>query len=155
VLLAEFVIRPAVERDSHAIRALIHRVQINPMGLDWRRFILAIGPDNVMAGCGQIKPHTDNSLELASIAVHPDFRGQGVARKIISFLLELEPGRPLFLMCRARLESFYVKFGFRVASFSELPRYFRRIKRLENIINRRSPADDRLLVMVLDGGSTG
>jgi len=153
--MAEFVIRPAGKRDAQAIRSLIHQVQINPMGLDWRRFILAVGPNNEMIGCGQIKLHKDNSLELASIAVRPDFRGRGVAQKIISVLIEHEIRRPLFLMCRARLESFYEKFGFRTASSSELPRYFRRIKRLEHIINQHVATDERLLVMVLDGGSTG
>ena len=107
-----FSIRTAGKDDFPAIRALIHAVQINPIGLDWHRFLIAVTPENEMIGCGQIKPHTDGSRELASIAVQEQARGQGVARAIIEELLVREPTRPLYLMCRTRLGSLYAKFGF-------------------------------------------
>ena len=37
-------------------------------------------------GCAQIKPHRDGSRELASLVVHPDYRGQGIARRMIQYL---------------------------------------------------------------------
>ena len=150
--MVDISIRPAVQADFPAIRSLIHAVRINPVGLDWRRFTLAVGPDGGMIGCGQIKPHGDGSLELASIAVGQEFRGQGAARSIIVHLLAQETRRPLFLTCRARLGPLYAKFGFRPAAASELTPYFRRLKRLASWLNRSTGPGDGLLIMILKGG---
>jgi N-acetylglutamate synthase-like GNAT family acetyltransferase len=144
------MVRSATQDDFLAIRSLIHAVQINPIGLDWRRFLVAITPQGVLLGCGQIKPHSDASKELASIAVQEKERGKGVARLIISTLIEREPERPLYLMCRARLNSFYHNFGFRAIHLEDMPPYFKRICRAERIFNLASRAEDRLLVMRLD-----
>jgi GNAT superfamily N-acetyltransferase len=87
---------------------------------------------------------------MASIAVQEQVRGQGVARAVIEALLTLEPERPLYLMCRARLKLFYVKFRFHSIGLEEMPPYFRRISRAERIFNSKAQLDDRLLVMSLD-----
>ena len=139
----------ATRKDFPAIRGLILKVHINPMSLDWRRFLVAITPENELLGCGQIKPHFDGSRELASIAVQEKARGQGVARAIIQGLLARESTRPLFLTCRARLESFYVKYGFIKIGITEMPPYFQRISRAEGLINSKAQPDDRLAVMRL------
>ena len=39
---SEVILRPATAADFPAIRALIRRVRINPYGLDWRRFLVAV-----------------------------------------------------------------------------------------------------------------
>ena len=148
--LAELLIRPAARDDFPAIRSLIHNVQINPTGLDWRRFLVAISPEGNLLGCGQIKSHVDGSRELASIAVQEQLRGKGVARTIIEALLAREPERPLYLMCRARLRTLYNKFGFRAIGLDEMPPYFLRISRVERIFNSKAQPDDRLLVMKLE-----
>jgi ribosomal protein S18 acetylase RimI-like enzyme len=74
-------------------------------------------------GCGQIKPHSDGSRELASIAVQVQARGQGLARAVIVELLAREKTRPIYLMCRARLVPLYVIFGFHVIKLDEMPVY--------------------------------
>ena len=148
--MADFIVRPANKEEFPAIRALIHAVQINPTGLAWRRFLVAVTGTGELIGCGQIKPHSDGSRELASIAVQTQFRGQGAARAIIEALLERETRRPLYLMCRAGLGPLYTKFGFRPATIEEMPPYFQRIYRLANLFSRRESAEDRLLVMRLD-----
>lgn len=148
--LAEFTVRPATREDSRAIRLLIHIVRINPTGLNWRRFLLAVTPQNKLLGCGQIKPHADGSREMASLAVKEQARGQGVARTIIEALLANEPERPLYLMCRDRLKPLYVKFGFLAIGLKEMPPYFQRISRTERILNSKAQTDDRLTVMRLD-----
>jgi len=148
--LAEFTVRPASREDFPTIRSLIHAVQINPIGLDWRRFLVAVAPQGNLLGCGQIKPHADGSREMASIAVQEQARNQGVARAVIEALLALEPERPLYLMCRARLKLFYVKFRFHSIELEEMPPFFRRISRAERIFNSKAQLDDRLLVMSLD-----
>ena len=147
--MVEFSIRPAKQEDYSSIRDLIHAVHINPTGLDWRRFLVAMSPGNELIGCGQIKPHGDGSRELASIAVKQQARGQGVARTVIEELLVREPTRPLYLMCRARLESFYVRFGFQTIGREEMPHYFQQISRAEHIFNVKAQPMDRLLVMRL------
>jgi N-acetylglutamate synthase-like GNAT family acetyltransferase len=149
--MVNFVVRSATRQEFSDIRALIHEVRINPTGLDWRRFLVAVSPDNTLLGCGQIKPHLDGSRELASIAVTEHVRGQGVARAIIQGLLTREITRPLYLMCRARLEPLYVKFGFRAIDQDEMPGYFQRISRAEWIFNSKAQAEDRLMVMRLEG----
>ena len=145
--MADLIFRPATREDFPAIRELIHTVGINPTGLDWRRFLLAVTGTGVLVGCGQIKPHKDGSRELASIAVREEYRGRGVARALILRLLEGQP-RPLYLMCRARLGSFYNQYGFRAIGQNEMPPYFRRISRLVKLFNHGG--DDGLLVMRLD-----
>ena len=146
---APFLLRPAVEADSRPIQLLIRQSGINPIGLDWRRFTLAVDAHNAMIGCVQIKSHSDGTHELASLAVVPEWRGRGVARVLIETLLQREP-RPLYLTCRAGLGPFYQRFGFRSLSASELPPYFRRIRRLANVLIAMRFFEEDLLVMVCE-----
>lgn len=145
-----FTLRPAAQADDQAIRDLVHIGQINPTGLDWRRFLVAETGQGQVIGCGQVKPHRDGSCELASIVVHPGWRGQGVARAIIERLTG-EQDRELYLMCRSPLGPFYAKFGFRALEVAEMPPYFRRILRLAGLINALSNQRTSLLVMKRDG----
>lgn len=147
--LVDYLVRTATSEDFPAIRALILDVHINPFGLNWRHFLVAVTSTDGLIGCGQIKYHFDRSRELASIAVHEKARGQGVARAIIQELLVRETIRPLFLMCRARLELLYAKFGFAPISLMEMPPYFRCMGRMERIINSKARSEDRLSVMKL------
>jgi amino-acid N-acetyltransferase len=141
-----FRLRPATAHDAVSIRALVRRGKINPASLDWRRFVVAVTPEEEVIGCGQIKPHRDGSLELASIVVDPVWRQRGVARAVILQLLADHPGE-LFLMCRSRLGPFYEKFGFHPIQAAEMPPYFRRISRLFNIFAKLGGERDGLLVM--------
>ena len=147
--LAEYLLRPATEKDIPFIKGLIHEVRINPTGLDWRRFIVAETISGKFAGCGQIKPHPDGSLELASIAVVPSERKKGLASKIIRSLLN-EASRPIYLTCRGQLGPFYQKFGFRIAGEDELPGYFRRIRRLADVVKAFQIIHDTMLIMILE-----
>jgi N-acetylglutamate synthase-like GNAT family acetyltransferase len=124
-----FHLRSAVEGDFPDIRNLIRLTGINPLGLDWRRFLVAETDGGRFIGCGQLKPHGDGSVELASIAVEEEYRGRGVARAVIERLLAYSP-RPLYLMCRVDLEPLYRKFGFRPIEPADMPPYFRRIRRI-------------------------
>jgi N-acetylglutamate synthase-like GNAT family acetyltransferase len=147
--MVDFLVRNATSQDYPAIRALIHAVHINPTGLDWRHFLVSVTPENELLGCGQIKIHFDGSCELASIAVQEQARGRGIARAIIQELMVREKRRPIYLMCRNRLESLYVKFGFQAIGLDEMPLYFRRISRAVRIINPKARPEDRLLIMRL------
>ena len=146
--MTEFVLRPARAQEFSAISRLIKQVRINPTGLDWRRFVVAVDGDGTLLGCGQLKPHRGGIVELASIAVVPAQRQRGIARLIIENLLVLAP-RPLYLTCRSRLGPFYMKWGFRSLEFSEMPAYYRRLAKVMSIVGNLFLPDERLLVMVL------
>jgi N-acetylglutamate synthase-like GNAT family acetyltransferase len=146
--MTNFSLRPARESETRQIKDLIHLVGINPMGLDWKRFIVAVNDREEILGIGQLKPHSAEVLELASIAVYPKHRGKGVARAIIEFLLKDSP-RPLYLTCLSTLEPLYQKFGFQTISYGEMPRYFQRISKLANVFFTFANKDESLLVMKL------
>jgi N-acetylglutamate synthase-like GNAT family acetyltransferase len=141
-------IRPARETEAAHIRDLIHLVGINPMGLDWKRFVVAVNDRDEMLGCGQLKPHGQEVLELASIAVYPEHQGKGIARAIVEHLLRDSP-RPLYLMCQSSLGPFYEKFGFRGISYEAMPRYFQRISKVAGLVTTLAQREERLLIMKL------
>lgn len=124
-----YTLRPAQPQDDAAIRQMVNRARLNPFSLNWQRFIVAESAQGQVIGCGQIKLHGDGSRELASLAVAPDWQLRGVARAIITHLVENHP-KPIYLMCRSSLGLFYVKFGFRVIEEAGMPPYFRRISRI-------------------------
>ncbi|HRQ42692.1 MAG TPA: GNAT family N-acetyltransferase [Chloroflexota bacterium] len=143
-----FTIRPATQDDQAAIKALIREVGINPMALDWRRFVVAEDAEGQFIGCGQVKPHRDGSRELASIAVKKVWRRQGVARAIIE-QLQGAYGRPLWLTCVNRLVPFYEPFGFvEVTDLNQMSSYYRRAKRMMSLFLLFSRRHDYLAVMV-------
>jgi GNAT superfamily N-acetyltransferase len=142
-----YTLRPATAGDASAIHTLIRSVRINPTGLDWRRFLIAVDEHGALISCGQVKPHGDGSRELASIAVYPSWRGQGVASAIISQLIEMHPG-PLYLTCRPPLRPFYERFGFRPISPCVAPPYFHRIYKILEVLQRLHILDHAPLIML-------
>ena len=146
--MTNYTVRPARESESSAIKELIHLVGINPMGVDWKRFIVAVDSQDRILGIGQLKPHGKDILELASIAVYPEYQGKGLARAIIEELLKASP-RPLYLMCESKNGGLYEKFGFREVSYKEMPRYFQRISKLAGLASTLARHDQSLLIMKL------
>jgi len=149
------LIRQATEADFATIKMFIRKARINPTGLHWRRFTVAIASfarsGNVISeviGCIQLKPVPGDLVELASLVVRNDFRGQGIARKLIEHILADSP-RPLFLTCRSGLKNFYEKFGFVTMSAKEAPRYYRRLQRLVRVFTKMTHRNETLLVMKL------
>jgi N-acetylglutamate synthase-like GNAT family acetyltransferase len=143
-----FTLRSACEEDSARIKELIRLVGINPMGLDWKRFIVAVNDQDEMIGCGQLKPHGEDILELASLAVYPAYRKQGVARAIMERLLQTDT-RPLYLMCESSMGTFYEKFDFQTVSYDEMPRYFKRISKVIDTAAKLAHREEHLLIMKL------
>lgn len=146
--MTNFSLRPARETESAQIKRLIHLVGINPIDLDWKRFVVAVNDRDEMLGCGQLKPHGKDILELASLAVFPEHRGKGIARALIEYLLKDSP-RPLYLMCESSVGPLYEKFGFRGISYEEMPRYFQRISKLAGLVTTLARREEHLLVMKL------
>jgi N-acetylglutamate synthase-like GNAT family acetyltransferase len=144
-----YTLRPALESESAQIKNLIYLVGINPMGLDWKRFIVAVNDREKVIGCGQIKPHREDIRELASIAVDPAHQGNGIARAIIEQLLSSTP-RPLYLMCVSKMGNLYGKFGFKVIPYEMMPRYFQRISNIIRIADVVRRSGEELLVMKME-----
>ncbi len=142
--MSSYLLRAARETEAIAIKQLIRSAGINPMDLDWRRFVVAVDEQGQVIATGQIKPHNKGEiLELASIAVVEEHRGEGLARAIIEHLLKDSP-RPLYLTCRSRLQPFYQRFGFRTISYGEMPRFYQRLSKLAGVfiaITRQDTAD--------------
>jgi N-acetylglutamate synthase-like GNAT family acetyltransferase len=147
--MTNHIIRHALEAESTQIKELIHLVGINPSGLDWKRFVVAVNESGQVLACGQIKPHGADIRELASIAVQPEYRGLGLARAVIEMLLR-ENHRPLYLMCISHNGPMYEKFGFQVINDKQMPRYFARIRKLFDITDIFRKSDEELLVMKLE-----
>jgi N-acetylglutamate synthase-like GNAT family acetyltransferase len=147
--MADFTLRPARETDSKPINDLIHLVGINPTGLDWKRFVVAVNAQDQVIACGQLKPHGQKILELASLAVRPEFQAQGLGRLIIEDLLKKSP-RPLYLMCMSKNGGLYEKFGFRALEYNDMPRYFQRISKLLGFADIFVHSGEALLVMKLE-----
>lgn len=147
--MVEYEIRPALESESAQIKDLIHLAGINPTGLDWKRFIVAVNAGGEVIGCGQVKPHGVDIQEMASIAVSPAYRGRGIARRIIEELLQ-KTSRPLYLMCIAHNGPMYEKFGFKSIPYQQMPRYFQRIKKVFDVADVFRQTGEELLVMMLE-----
>ncbi len=145
-----FRLRPARPADRWKIWGMIFAEGLNPLSLDWRRFVLAETEGGVVVGCAQVKPHADGTRELASLAVAQAVRGQGIARRLIEHL-QAEWPPPLYLTCRNGLAGFYERFGFRLLQDAELSPYFRRLKRLVSTFVGLTRSKEGLAVMIWEG----
>ncbi len=151
---SQIVYRPATAGDQKIINAIIREAEINPLGLKWSNFLVALDEaSGEVVGTGQIRAHGDGSRELASIAVRPRYRNRGIASEIVRRLIARdarESTAPLYLLCAGNMSSFYERFGFRHAERAEMPPYFRRLTRLMNFAQVFVHTDLTPMVMVLD-----
>lgn len=144
--MSKIRLRPAKTADLPTIRAIIKEGQINPFGVRWENFIVAVLDSKAIVGVGQLKPLRGGIIELASIAVRPAYQGQGIARQIITHLLA-QTTLPVWLMCATRLTAFYQQFGFAVAdNLPKMPTYYRRIMRITAIVGYFSEANLTIMV---------
>ncbi len=141
-----FNLRPANDKDAKNIRALVIEGRINPTGLDWSRFVVAESEAGEVVACGQLKPHRDGSVELASIVVTTKWRGLGIAREIIELLIAQHNGT-LYLLCQSSLGPMYQKFGFSILALEDMPKYFRRVSKLVGLADVLRQRGETLLVM--------
>jgi amino-acid N-acetyltransferase len=141
-------LRPAGAEDAAAIKALVHGARLNPFGLSWQRFTVAVDARGRIVGCVQLKRHRGGSRELASLVVARPWRGRGIGRALIRHT-KRKAGLPLWLMCAGRLAPFYRRFGFRqVTQAGAMPHYFAAIYLLFRLFGRFARRERRLAVMV-------
>jgi N-acetylglutamate synthase-like GNAT family acetyltransferase len=146
-----YSLRRAREPDDRVIHALIRGAHINPMGIEWQRFLVAVDGAGEVIGCAQVKPHRDGAMELASIVTAEPWRGRGVASALVTRLMA-DAGPPLWLTCRSSLVPFYARFGFREVGPDEpQPAYFRRIRKVATAVAFLASANEHLAVMAWEG----
>lgn len=129
--------------------AIVRAARVNPMGIRWPQFLVAEDAARIV-GIGQVKPHGDGSRELASIAVVPDQQRKAIARLIIRALLARAPGT-LYLTCQELMQSYYTRFGFRPLPPQQMTPYFRRLRRIAQLIRLIVPGVPRMAVMKREG----
>ncbi len=144
-------IRPARENDAHKIAIMVKDARLNPLGVRWERFRVAMDSSEDVIGCAQVKGHRDGSRELASLVVRGEWRGRGVGRALVK-ALQKEHGPPLWLTSRSSLVPYYQRFGFlEPAADVCKPLYFRWVSRLVNTLGLLTSKGEYLAVMLWDG----
>ncbi|KPV51889.1 hypothetical protein SE17_18670 [Kouleothrix aurantiaca] len=138
--------RPAVADDQDAIRMIIRASMLNPLGLEWSRF-LVVEESGGLIGIGQVKPHRGGMRELASIAVVPEWQGNGVGAAIVRALLSRETG-PIYLMCARPTRIFYERFGFQEVRGAQIPGYFRPFALMGALVSRLSRSERYALAVM-------
>ena len=148
---SEVWLRPARFEEDRAIKQLVRRARINPLGLNWERFTVAVDGEQRIVGCVQLKPHADGSVELASLVVDETWRLRGVARKLVEQAKE-NRGDTLWLMCESSLVPFYEQFDFcNMQQGGAMPPYFRRIWRLLSLLRLLMRREPKLAIMRWQG----
>ncbi len=142
-----FKLRPAGRAEASALKALVRRARLNPLGLNWQRFTVATTEGGQIIGCAQLKAHGDGSEELASLVVVRPWRKKGVAAALITEVKARSAGL-LWLMCRRGLVPYYERYGFVfVGDAGEMPPYFARIWRLARVFSILAPDELELAIM--------
>lgn len=140
-------LRPARREDESTIKQMVRAANLNPLGVNWERFTVAVDAGGAIIGCVQLKSHGDGSQELASLVVDEQWRGRGVASVLIDEV-KAQANATVWLMCASQLAPFYEQFYFlRVLDSAQMPPYFRRIHWLVRLLRVFTGGDDRLAIM--------
>jgi amino-acid N-acetyltransferase len=143
------LIRSATADDHPAIVALVKSERLNPTGLDWRRFTVAIRGGRLI-GAVQVRHHPDGARELGSLVVVPGQRGHGVAHALIDAALATVTG-PVWMITRREHADHYALWGFTLCHPKSAPRSVRfnyrmgRAARVLSWLKRLEPANLTLL----------
>jgi amino-acid N-acetyltransferase len=146
--MSTFTVRHATSKDQASIRRLIRSAHLNPFRLHWRNFIVVETLHGDVIGCGQIRTHRHNSHELSSLVVAKGWRGQGIAKMIVTHLLKNNPS-PIWLICRSGLVEFYRRFGFReVEGIPSMPWVYKLVRLWASIRLQLTDKGGYLAVMI-------
>lgn len=108
------VLRKAKESDMAAINEIALKYDLDSNDTKASQFIVAEETGKIV-GFGRLLPHT-GCVELGTIGVVEEYRGKGIARKIINELLDmvragLPPAPSVYLT--TLIPSFFEQFGFK------------------------------------------
>lgn len=122
------VVRRARADDQSDITSMVRGARLNPRGLNWYGFVVA-EHDGRLVGVGQVRVYDDGARELASLVVEPEYRGRGVAGRLIDSLLAEDHGR-LWMLVDNPFAEHYRRWGFERIRPRELPRSVSRVYRM-------------------------
>lgn len=114
-----FHLREATESDRPEINAIYAMLGFMPWDPEHDHVLVAVADDRIV-GCGRLQRFGD-VVELGGMYVHPNYRGQGIARAILSALVNLLGGETCYCIPFDHLSHFYAQFGFEPAPEVGLP----------------------------------
>lgn len=117
-MLDEISFRDATAHDDETIKQMIRRARLDITSLKWQNFRVAEHNGQICA-IGQVKRYP-NANELGSLVTLREYRGQGIAGTLIN-QLEEKVGFPLYLLCEAKMEAYYNRFGYQTISWFDAP----------------------------------
>ena len=117
-------IRRATERDQQSIRASVHSERLNPTGINWANFLVAVMGGRII-GAVQMRKHSDGSNELGSLVVTKEARGHGIASRLIDVLLA-EEREPVWVITAEPYAGAYSRWGFEQIEARAAPAMVRR-----------------------------
>jgi N-acetylglutamate synthase-like GNAT family acetyltransferase len=119
-LAANSVIRAARLTDLEWVNARYDEVKFKRSNYE-KEYIAIAELNNKRAGLGRLVRVDSKSAELGGIYVLPDYRGSGIASKIVEFLLLYSTSyEQIFCLPFAHLERFYGKYGFVTVDAAEI-----------------------------------
>ena len=117
-MLDEISFRNATAQDDKTIKQMIRRARLDITSLKWQNFRVA-EHDGHIVGIGQVKRYP-NANEIGSLVTLHEYRGLGIAGTLIH-QLEKQVGFPLYLLCEAKMEAYYKRFGYQIISWFDAP----------------------------------
>lgn len=127
----EVAVRRAQPRDVDAISRLIagyaaQRVMLprtpESVALALDDFVVAVGGDGRLLGCGALKEYSPSLAEVASLAVAADTHGMGIGRKVVAALEALAQRRGIGeLFALTLTPGFFEAVGYGVTSRARYP----------------------------------
>jgi amino-acid N-acetyltransferase len=118
----EIRISAAAVEDLPAIKDILLANQLPTEGVDdhWKTFVIARDGDRIV-GCGGAEAYQFAAL-IRSVAVVPDYRSQGLGRRIVRQLLDRLASRGLreFYLLTTTAEAYFKKRGFKTIDRDEV-----------------------------------
>jgi N-acetylglutamate synthase-like GNAT family acetyltransferase len=117
--ITELKYSEATNNDLKAIAKILHKYKGDSSNMLPNQFLLAKAGDKII-GCIRIKKLGEDSYELASLVVLPEYRSRGIGGELINKIINQETCRPIFLLTSPEKETFYNKYGFKLIKPEEL-----------------------------------
>ena len=113
-------------------------------------FIAIAQYNNEKAGLGRVIKVDNNNAELGGMYVDTQFRGQGIASKIIKFLLKNNQNfARIYCLPFSNLENYYKKFGFKLVVNTKNLKIPLKIREKLNWCNNNPNFEQKVLLMCL------
>ncbi len=112
-------IRPARADDVAALIELMRGEPLRPFDRKWQNFVVAEDTRGLV-GAVQIRVHRDGSREIGSLVVAPDYRGRGLASRLMESRLA-DASDAVFAITGAKYGAHYAQWGFREIPLLQAP----------------------------------